>query len=93
MCHNIGSLVPPYRQTPKSAQLYMYDGYEANEHRINYAGKKEEVDRLIVAALDNMLNHNNALVGIFRQIRQQFSGMEVVPVHFKLFERRRWPFS
>ncbi|XP_063937489.1 uncharacterized protein LOC108196003 isoform X2 [Daucus carota subsp. sativus] len=88
VCHNIGSLVPPDRQTPKFAQLYMYDGYEANEHRINYAGRKEGVDRLIVTALDSMLARNNALVGIFRQIRQRFADMEVLPVRLKLFERR-----
>lgn len=53
---------------------YMYDGCEANEHRINVIGKKGEIDRLIVTTLDSMLNRNNVLVGIFSLIRQWFNG-------------------
>ncbi|XP_017225164.2 uncharacterized protein LOC108201383 [Daucus carota subsp. sativus] len=86
--HNIASLVPPDGRAPKFAQLYMYDGYEANEHRINLTGDKGRVDKLIVATLDGMLSHNNMLVGIFNQIRQRFSSVEHVPVRLKLFERR-----
>ena len=86
--HNIASLVPPDGRAPKFAQLYMYDRYEANEHRINLTGDKGRVDKLIVATLDGMLSHNNVLVGIFNQIRQRFSSVEHVPVPLKLFERR-----
>lgn len=64
--HNFGSLVPPDGYTPKFAQIYMYDGQEAIDHQINFVGSQEELDPAIVAMLQEMLNRENFLVGIFK---------------------------
>lgn len=87
--HNFGSLVPPDGCSPKFAQLYMYDGQEAIDHRVNFPGNRDEVDPAIVAMLQEMLNRENALVGIFKQARERFNNVEHVPLRLKLLERRK----
>lgn len=86
--HNLGGLVPPDGRTPKFAQLYMYDGQEVINHRVNFTSKKEKIDAGIVEALDDMLTRDNVLVGIFRQLREWFNEVDHVPVHLKLFQKR-----
>ena len=86
--HNVGSLIQPDRTTPKFAQLYMYDGQHANEHRLNFTRSLDDVNRSIIATLADMLNQNNVLVKIFSQVRERFGGMEELPIRLRLFERR-----
>ncbi|XP_074362378.1 uncharacterized protein LOC141702627 [Apium graveolens] len=86
--HSIGSLVPPDGLTPKFAQLYMYDGQEAVEHRLSFPGKEGEVDPTIVSMLQEMLERENALVGIFKQARERFTCTQPEHVNLRLFERR-----
>lgn len=87
-CHKIGSLNPPVGCKPKFAQLYMYDGQEEIERRLQFPRDVKDVDATIVADLSNMLNRENALVRIYKQVRQRFHGVEQTDVRFRLLERR-----
>ncbi|XP_074345440.1 uncharacterized protein LOC141684401 isoform X2 [Apium graveolens] len=86
--HSLGSLVPPDGLTPKFAQLYMYDGQEAVDHRLSFTGKAGEVDPTNVSMLQEMLERENALVGIFKQAHERFTGAQPEHIHLRLFERR-----
>ncbi|XP_074323314.1 uncharacterized protein LOC141660246 [Apium graveolens] len=86
--HSLGSLVPLDGITPKFAQLHMYDGPEAVDHRLSFLGKAGEVDPTIVSMLQEMLERENALVGIFKQARKRFTCTQLEHVHLRLFERR-----
>ncbi|KAK1380074.1 hypothetical protein POM88_026818 [Heracleum sosnowskyi] len=86
--HSIGSLVPPDGRTPKFAHFYMYDGQESLEHRMNFPKSNNVLDPAIVATLQEMLTRDNALVGIFKQLRERYYAFEQVPVRLRLLERR-----
>ncbi|XP_074377374.1 uncharacterized protein LOC141718900 [Apium graveolens] len=86
-CHNIGSLKPPDGYEPKFAQLYMYDGQEEFDKRLQFP-RGDAIDASIVANLSNMLERENALVKIYRQVRERFRGIEQTDVCLRLFERR-----
>ncbi|KAK1380229.1 hypothetical protein POM88_026973 [Heracleum sosnowskyi] len=86
--HSIGSLLPPDGHTPKFAQFYMYDGQEAIEHRVNFPRGNSVLDPAIVATLQEMLSRDNALVGIFKQLRERYPPSEQIPVRLRLLERR-----
>ncbi|KAK1360143.1 hypothetical protein POM88_044617 [Heracleum sosnowskyi] len=86
--HNFGSLMPPDGCLPKFAQLYMYDGQEAIDHRVNFPRNRDDVDPSIVQILQDMLECDNCLVGIFKQVRLRFNDAEQIPVRLRLFERR-----
>ncbi|KAK1370445.1 hypothetical protein POM88_036537 [Heracleum sosnowskyi] len=86
--HSLGSLVPPDGLTPKYAQLYMYDSKEALEHRVNFPGKGGEVDPNVVSMLQEMLDRENVLVGVFNQLRNRFTDVDPEPVRLRLLERR-----
>ncbi|KAK1373043.1 hypothetical protein POM88_029236 [Heracleum sosnowskyi] len=73
---------------PKFAQLYMYDGQEAIDHRVNCPRNRDDVDPSIVQTLQDMLERDNCLVGIFKQVRLRFNDAEQIPVRLRLFERR-----
>lgn len=66
--HRLGSLIFPDDLSLKFTQLYMYDGQEALTHRVNFPGKMAEVDLDIVAMLQKILERDNALMGIFKQL-------------------------
>lgn len=86
--HSLGSLEPPPGCTPKFAQIYMYDGQEALYHRMQFSGHEVPLDHAVVSLLSDMLNRENALVGIFRQIRERYRDSEQENVRVRLFERR-----
>ncbi|KAK1389884.1 hypothetical protein POM88_018062 [Heracleum sosnowskyi] len=86
--HSLGCLVPPDGLSPKFAQLYMYDAHEALTHRVNFPGRLGEVDPAIVSMLQEMLERDNALVAMFKQLRERFTGMHPEPVGLRLLERR-----
>ncbi|KAK1396108.1 hypothetical protein POM88_005971 [Heracleum sosnowskyi] len=86
--HSLGSLVPPDGLTPKFAQLYMYDGQDAVAHRLNFSGKTGDVDPAIVSVLQEMLDRDNVLVGMFKQMRDRFTNVKPEPVCLRLLERR-----
>ncbi|KAK1401606.1 ATP-dependent DNA helicase PIF1 [Heracleum sosnowskyi] len=74
--HNFGSLMPPDGCFPKFAQLYMYDGQEATDHQVTFPRNRDDVDPSIVETLQNMLECDNCLVGIFKQVRLRFNDAE-----------------
>ncbi|KAK1394749.1 hypothetical protein POM88_013805 [Heracleum sosnowskyi] len=86
--HSLGSLVPPDGLTPKFAQLYMYDGQDAVGHRLNFSAMMGEVDPAIVSMLQEMFHRDNALVGIFKQLRDRFTDGDPEHVRLRLLERR-----
>lgn len=87
--HSFGSLIPPEGKTPKFAQLYMYDGQEALAHRINFPGSDGEVDAGVVSVLQEMLERDNVLVNIFRQLRERYTWGQPEPISVRLLERRK----
>ncbi|KAK1351310.1 hypothetical protein POM88_054474 [Heracleum sosnowskyi] len=74
--HNFSSLVPLDGCTPKFAQIYMYVGQEAIDHRVNFVGSPDGLDPAIVKTLQDMLNRDNTLVGIFKQAQERFYGVD-----------------
>ncbi|XP_074329701.1 uncharacterized protein LOC141667201 isoform X2 [Apium graveolens] len=86
--HNFGSLIPPDGCKPKFVQLYIYDSREAIDHRLNFSKDRDDVDAGIVATLQEMIDRENCLVGIFKQVHHKFNDVEHVPVRLRLFERR-----
>ncbi|XP_074327640.1 uncharacterized protein LOC141665556 [Apium graveolens] len=86
--HSNGSLVPPDGRTPKFAQFYMYDGQEAVDYRLQFPLSRDQLDPDIVNLLLQMLNRENALLGIFKQIRERYPLSEQIPVRLRLLERR-----
>ncbi|KAK1401461.1 hypothetical protein POM88_001066 [Heracleum sosnowskyi] len=87
-CHNIGSLHAPVGREPKYAQLYMYDGQEEIDKRMQFPRDMNDIDATIVAALSDILNRENALVEIYKQVRERFRGIEQSDVRLRLLERR-----
>ncbi|KAK1404219.1 hypothetical protein POM88_003824 [Heracleum sosnowskyi] len=86
-CHSIGSLKPPDGCEPKFAQLYMYDGQEEIEKRLQFP-RGNDIDVSIVEDLSRMLERDNALVKIYRQVRERFRGVQQTDVRLRLLERR-----
>ncbi|XP_074339091.1 uncharacterized protein LOC141677199 isoform X4 [Apium graveolens] len=86
--HSLGSLVPPDGLTPKFAQLYMYDGQEAVAHRMDFSSRMGEVDPAIVTMLQGMLERENVLVGMFKQLRDRITGSQAETVTLRLLARR-----
>ncbi|KAK1365477.1 hypothetical protein POM88_041038 [Heracleum sosnowskyi] len=66
----------------------MYDGQEAIEHHINFSRNNSVLDPAIVATLQEMFTRDNALVGIFKQLRERYPPSEQIPVRLRLLERR-----
>ncbi|KAL8112229.1 hypothetical protein AgCh_019791 [Apium graveolens] len=86
--HSIGFLLPPDGRTPKYAQFYMYDGQEAVEHRLQFPHTRNTLDPDIVDLLLQMLNRDNVLIGIFKQVRERYHISEQILVRLRLLERR-----
>ncbi|XP_074326125.1 uncharacterized protein LOC141664128 [Apium graveolens] len=86
--HSIGYLLPPDGRTPKYAQFYMYDGQEAVEHRLQFPHTGNTLDPDIVDLLLQMLNRDNVLIGIFKQVRERYHISEQILVRLRLLERR-----
>ncbi|KAK1387912.1 hypothetical protein POM88_016090 [Heracleum sosnowskyi] len=86
--HNFGSLVALDSCAPKFVQIYMYDGQETIDHRVNFVGTKDVLDPTIIATLQEMLNRENFLVGVFNQAQQRFDGVDEILVRLRLLERR-----
>ncbi|XP_074353413.1 uncharacterized protein LOC141692437 [Apium graveolens] len=58
------------------------------DHRVNFTDKTGEVDPTIISILQEMLERENALVDIFKQVRERFIGVQPEEVRLRLFERR-----
>ncbi|XP_074371912.1 uncharacterized protein LOC141712757 isoform X8 [Apium graveolens] len=66
----------------------MYDGQEAVTHRMDFSSRMGEVDPAIVTMLQGMLECENVLVGMFKQLRDRITGSQPEPVTLRLLARR-----
>jgi len=76
-CHHLmGSLLPSDRETPKFAQLYIYDTTNEVANRLAlfpHGSSASTLDESVVKDLIDMLNSTNCLVGLFRHASQRLS--------------------
>lgn len=76
-CHHlIGSLLPSDGETPKFAQLYIYDTTNEVANRLAsfpHGSSTSTLDESVVKDLIDMLNSTNCLVGLFRHASQRLS--------------------
>ncbi|XP_070052773.1 uncharacterized protein [Nicotiana tomentosiformis] len=89
--HQIGSLLPPERSSPKFAQLYIYDIENEVENRIHAISRGEMNNQLhteIVNELKQMLDDNNILAKSFRMVRDQFQTDRTSNVRLRLIGKR-----
>ncbi|XP_061968321.1 uncharacterized protein LOC133691732 [Populus nigra] len=76
-CHHLmGSLLPSDGETPKFAQLYIYDTTNEVANRLALFPHRSSASTLyesIIKDLIDMLNSTNCLVGLFRHASQRLS--------------------
>lgn len=74
VCHRMGSLMPKKGNTPKYAELYIYDTQNEIKNRIQALDKGEKgngaLDESIVEGLMHMLDAHNSFVKTFRSARE-----------------------
>ncbi|KAM0840853.1 hypothetical protein ACQ4PT_059380 [Festuca glaucescens] len=98
--HRLGSLlpakddsVPPKYDSPKYAELYIYDTSNEVDNRIRALHPDDSsdsgLDKDVVAALIDMLNEHNPLVQQFRQARERLKGKEVEKVSIRLIAPKK----
>ncbi|KAI5435869.1 hypothetical protein KIW84_022337 [Lathyrus oleraceus] len=87
-CHHIGSLLPPQGQTPKFAQLYIYDIENEVANRINGLRNKKNIDPRIVQNLSNMLYTHNTHAKSFCMARQRLNQGNVHNLKLRLIANR-----
>jgi hypothetical protein len=73
--HRIGSLLPPDGQDPVYAQLYLHDGNDALQRRMN---NHNDLDRDVMRMLQDMLYQSNHFVGVYKQAYEVFNTMPAV---------------
>ena len=89
--HKIGSVLPMDGETPRFAQLYIYDtGNEVpNKIRaltgVNSASK---LDEQVVEGLLRMLDEHNELAKVFRMARDRFHKSDYIPIRIRLIGNR-----
>ncbi|CAL2268107.1 unnamed protein product [Prunus armeniaca] len=89
--HLMGSLLPPEGQSPKFAQLYIYDTHNEVMNRldaVNCNQKNEKLDQSIVQGLIQMFDESNELVKIFRTIRDKFEEGSLASLKITLLGRQ-----
>ncbi|KAL6530588.1 hypothetical protein OROMI_028477 [Orobanche minor] len=89
--HLMGSLLPPDGETPKFAQLYIYDTENEVANRINAVRKNHDSNGLhseIVHELQTMLDKNNVLVKSFRMAKDRVLDDRSSNIKLKLIGKR-----
>ncbi|OIT27534.1 hypothetical protein A4A49_57007, partial [Nicotiana attenuata] len=89
--HQIGSLLPPQRSTPKFEQLYIYDTENEVENRIyaiSYCESNNQLHAEIVTDLKQMLDDHNVLAKSFRMVRDRFQEDRSSNVRLRLIGKR-----
>ncbi|XVF67234.1 hypothetical protein PTKIN_Ptkin10aG0104100 [Pterospermum kingtungense] len=89
--HKIGSLLPVDGETPKFAQLYIYD--TANElanimQPFSTSPGATKPDEDVVKQLMKMFDETNIIVQAFRMARDRFGDTDYVPVRLRLIGHR-----
>ena len=90
--HLMGSLLPVDNESPKFAQLYVYDTYNETKNRlraVNCDRTNEKLDSTIVENLIKMFDESNELVKLFRTARDKFENDGLI--NFKMMLLGRQP--
>ncbi|KAL8113763.1 hypothetical protein AgCh_020890 [Apium graveolens] len=85
--HNMGSLFPEESKKPVFSQIYMHDNQQLEE-RLNFPNGNDKLDIEITNSLSVMLNRENALIDIYRQVRERFRESDVIPIHIRFVANR-----
>lgn len=67
----------------------MYDNQQQLDERLNFPRGHDQLDSEITNSLSLMLNRENALVDIYRQVRDRFNESDVIPTHIRLVANRQ----
>ncbi|WOH08718.1 hypothetical protein DCAR_0728165 [Daucus carota subsp. sativus] len=86
--HQIGSLFAEESKKPVFSQIYMYDNQEQVSKHMNFPNSEEPLDSEITECLSVMLHRVNALVDIYRQVRDRYKESEVIPGKLRLIANR-----
>ncbi|OMO54816.1 hypothetical protein COLO4_36339 [Corchorus olitorius] len=89
--HRIGHLLPADGHKPRFAQLYIYDCANEVSNRVYYvsgAGSTNNVNRLIVEGLINMLDSCNEVVQLFRTAMERIDSEPTKAVRIRLIRSR-----
>ncbi|XP_048432531.1 uncharacterized protein LOC103927733 [Pyrus x bretschneideri] len=92
VCHLMGSLLPMDNESPKFAQLYVYDTYNEVQNRLKALGSQENNGRLdtkIVQELIKMFDQSNELVKLFRIARDKFEIDGLINLKMSLLGRQQ----
>ncbi|XVF50465.1 hypothetical protein PTKIN_Ptkin04bG0103400 [Pterospermum kingtungense] len=89
--HKIGSLLPVDGETPKFAQLYIYDTANELANRMrpfSTSPGATKPDEDVVKQLMKMFDETNIIVRAFRMARNRFGDTDYVPVRLRLIGHR-----
>ncbi|PNX97915.1 helicase-like protein [Trifolium pratense] len=87
-CHRIGTMLPEIGDTPKYAQLYIYDTENEIDNRLQCFRNNKSIHRHIVRNLTNMLDEHNVHVKSFRMARDLLKDGNVQDFKLKLISER-----
>ncbi|XP_045820117.1 uncharacterized protein LOC123913423 [Trifolium pratense] len=90
--HRIGSLLPKHGESPKFAQLYIYDTQNEVSNRLSHFSSldsKKALDPLLVADILAVMDEHNLLVKCFRMVRDYLDADQSVSVSLRLFRDRQ----
>ncbi|XVF50502.1 hypothetical protein PTKIN_Ptkin04bG0106100 [Pterospermum kingtungense] len=89
--HKIGSLLPVDGETPKFAQLYIYDTANELANRMrpfSTSPGATKPDEDVVKQLIKMFDETNIIIRAFRMARDRFGDTDYVPVRLRLIGHR-----
>ncbi|KAG5251167.1 ATP-dependent DNA helicase [Salix suchowensis] len=91
-CHHLmGSLLPNEHQSPKFAQLYIFDTDNEISNRLhpfNDNNSQSSLDDNVVKELINMLDASNVLAKLFRQVRHRLNNDDSSNFKLRLLGKR-----
>lgn len=86
--HQIGSLCPEDSEKAVFSQIYMYDRQQQLDERLNFPNGNDRLDVEITESVSAMLDRENALVDIHRDVRERFKDLDIVPAQLRLVANR-----
>jgi hypothetical protein len=85
-CHHLmGSLLPSDGETPKFAQLYIYDTTNEVANRLApfpHGSSASTLDESVVKDLIDMLNSTNCLIGLFVMLRKGCQCLTILDINY-----------
>ena len=89
--HLLGSLLPIDNNSPRFAQLYIYDTENEIKNRmstLSFDESSKNMTELIIEKLIIMLDETNALVKLFRTIRDRYKETQIPSMKLRPIGRR-----